>query len=187
MHQRDTPTQSHQCNDRKKDRIDQHRASWLLYPKRSMYCLVKFMQVAQWFVIISQTVVVSNIIRAHYSDEFWTEPFKFDPYRFLEPSGTAKQIFSFSVGPRLCIGHKFAIMELTVAVAMITQKLQWRLKDGFEWKDDPYSVVLKPISGLPLVFSTREDTWRTSSTRCDCWQHLVVEICCGSTCCRDNN
>lgn len=59
----------------------------------------------------------------HRSEKFWNEPEKFNPDRFSDMKSINEFIyFPFGAGPRKCIGYQFALMSITIVLAMIGQK-----------------------------------------------------------------
>ncbi|OXU22556.1 hypothetical protein TSAR_008029 [Trichomalopsis sarcophagae] len=67
------------------------------------------------YTIPAGVVVICHIIDAHRDPNFWTEPEKFDPDRFLPENCRHRHSFAylpFSAGPRNCIGQKFGWMEV---------------------------------------------------------------------------
>ena len=57
----------------------------------------------------------------HRTDNYWTEPDKFDPERFL-PSDRPKKnrpFFPFSLGPRRCLGEFFSFLEMKVHLGLL--------------------------------------------------------------------
>jgi cytochrome P450 len=101
----------------------------------------------------SQVYISTFVI--HRSPHFYPDPLKFDPMRFSPEKVKARPKFSylpFGAGPRLCIGNNFAMMEVTIALAVIAQKnLNFELKN----KDvamDPL-VTLRPKEGLMMKIS----------------------------------
>lgn len=78
------------------------------------------------FIIPKGVDVRVPTYQLHHDDEFWCEPKKFNPHRFL---GTDNQkaisplVFQpFGVGPRLCPGKRFSVLEIKLILANILHK-----------------------------------------------------------------
>ncbi|KAF8745888.1 cytochrome P450, partial [Rhizoctonia solani] len=86
----------------------------------------------------------------HYNPTHWSEPEKFRPKRFLEPYN--KDAFlAFSIGPRSCLGRKFAETESIVALAMLLARYEEREARLL----DPIQTITLVPARLPLVFKPR--------------------------------
>ena len=84
------------------------------------------------------TEVWIPIYSLHRDADVWTDPEKFDPERFRGPSKDARHAFHFlpfGAGPRNCIGMRFALMEIKIALVKILMK---------------YKFVLSPETKVPL-------------------------------------
>ncbi|CAL8112345.1 unnamed protein product [Orchesella dallaii] len=71
----------------------------------------------------------------HYMEEYFPNPKKFDPDRFLTEDILKRQSFTFmpfSAGPRICIGLKFAMLEAKTVVAHILREFEVHTQDKFE-------------------------------------------------------
>ena len=73
----------------------------------------------------------------HHDPEFFPEPEKFKPERFLK--GNADDIIPhtwrpFGSGNRVCIGQRFAMMEMKIIIAKLLSKFKLTLteKSGLE-------------------------------------------------------
>jgi cytochrome P450 len=78
----------------------------------------------------------------HRLPEFWTEPGRFDPDRFLAPGAEDNPAFlPFGTGPRVCIGRNLATWEGIVFLAMIARGA------GLERAD---SGPVLPLPGISL-------------------------------------
>ncbi|KAM7303973.1 putative cytochrome P450 [Ixodes scapularis] len=60
----------------------------------------------------------------HHDAELWPDPFKFDPERFDPdaPPHHPAAFIPFGLGPRMCIGMRFALLELKTALCKIIRK-----------------------------------------------------------------
>jgi cytochrome P450 len=60
----------------------------------------------------------------HHHPEFWPNPERFDPQRFLPDSGSTRPRYAylpFGAGRRICVGAGLAQLEVTLALAVISQ------------------------------------------------------------------
>lgn len=97
------------------------------------------------YPIVPGTTVIICPYALHRNPQFWQNPEQFNPQRF-EPD-KLKTInpyvyLPFGVGPRKCIGAGFAILEIKLALAMITQKFRMKLLN----KED---VKVRTLISLP--------------------------------------
>ncbi|KAH8202061.1 hypothetical protein TruAng_003816 [Truncatella angustata] len=98
----------------------------------------------------------------NHSKENWTEPWTFDPERFLHESKEASEnkleaLQPFNVGPRNCIGRNLAYAEMRLILARIIYDFDLKLADDSKnwverqkayplWDRIPLNVHLTPIS-----------------------------------------
>ncbi len=86
---------------------------------------------------------------------FWDAPDTFDPERFA-PAAIAGRprfaFFPFGGGPRVCIGREFALLEATLAVAMVCQRYRFRLVPGRPVEPD-VQVMLRPRYGVWMTLA----------------------------------
>ena len=103
----------------------------------------------------------SNIIMStyvvHRHPDFWDEPERFDPDRFLPERAQGRHRYAyipFGGGPRLCIGSNFAMMEAQLILATITQR--YRLEHVPNRPVLAESLItLRPKHGLPMTLTPR--------------------------------
>lgn len=92
----------------------------------------------------------------HRHPEFWPEPYRFDPDRFLPANRLGAPrwaYFPFGGGQRQCIGNTFAIMEAQFVLAMVTQR--FRLTPSTDAVVEPdASVTLRPRGAMPMRVSS---------------------------------
>jgi cytochrome P450 len=102
------------------------------------------------FVSVSQYVT-------HRHPQFWENPDAFDPARFSAERERARHpyaYFPFGGGPRACIGSHFAMLEATIAVAVLLQ----RFRVDTERDDIPLDtkgITLRPGGPVPLRLEAR--------------------------------
>jgi cytochrome P450 len=61
---------------------------------------------------------------------FWRDPEKFVPERWLDSAIDALPRFAyfpFGGGPRICVGNHFALLEIAIALAIFTDRLDWSM------------------------------------------------------------
>jgi cytochrome P450 len=69
----------------------------------------------------------------HRSEEFWTEPERFNPERFGANSDLKKgerPYFPFSLGPRRCLGEYFSFLEMKIHLGLLAPKFSMHRIDG---------------------------------------------------------
>ena len=101
--------------------------------------------------------VMINITGIHRHPAYWENPDAFDPDRFT-PERSAQRpkhaYLPFGLGPRMCIGNQFAMMEAQLLLATIAQRYQTRLTPGYTPK--PYPLfTLCTADGMPLLVESR--------------------------------
>ena len=69
----------------------------------------------------------------HRHKMLWHDPDRFDPDRFSPGPVAARSRYAylpFALGPHVCIGAALALIEITVAVAVVAQTFRFRLAPG---------------------------------------------------------
>lgn len=79
-------------------------------------------------------------------EEYFPEPLKFKPERFLDNSVEPHTWIPFMVGPRSCLGQQFAMMEMKVIMAKLLQTfdLQWVPGQSYDIVEE---TTMKPKDG----------------------------------------
>ncbi|MCI4671136.1 MAG: cytochrome P450 [Bacteroidia bacterium] len=93
----------------------------------------------------------------HRNPEYWERPDEFDPERFSPEKEKERPTYAyipFGGGPRLCIGHQFAMTEMQIALAMILHKFNFKREGSGEVKYSP-SITLRPDEQIMVSFSER--------------------------------
>ncbi|XP_044260316.1 cytochrome P450 4g1-like [Tribolium madens] len=107
------------------------------------------------YVIPTGSIVLIPIYHISRKSEFWKEPNKFDPDRFLPENNTNRHRYTFipfSSGPRNCVGYKYGIMSVKVLLSTILRKYTIKPSEYKKLEDIEMiiSVVAKPISGYKI-------------------------------------
>lgn len=100
------------------------------------------------FFIPKNTLVHMNACAVHYNKNYWIDPEKFHPERFLTESGNLRTgeipgFLPFSLGKRLCPGAEVAKQTLFLATVNIVKR--------FEIHTDDIEVELRPKIGVSAV------------------------------------
>lgn len=93
----------------------------------------------------------------HRNPRYWKDPETFDPDRFLPEKVKERHRFAylpFGGGPRFCIGNNFALMEMQLVLAMITQQFRLELLPDHPIKMEPV-ITLRPMYGMKMSLKTR--------------------------------
>ncbi|XP_066602051.1 cytochrome P450 9e2-like [Prorops nasuta] len=105
----------------------------------------------------------------HRDPRYFTDPDTFDPDRFLgenkkriEPS----TYLPFGLGPRMCIGNRFALLETRVLVFHLLAKCQLEPseKTSVPMKFSKKELTIRPEGGFWLTLKPRKNPW-TSGTK----------------------
>lgn len=106
------------------------------------------------FAIPAGMEVTVPVYALHHDPEAWPDPDVYDPERFRGPAKEARhpfQFLPFGAGPRNCIGMKYAMMEIKVALVRILRKFKFvRAPDTQEPLILHSGVTLGPRDGIHL-------------------------------------
>jgi cytochrome P450 len=90
--------------------------------------------------------VLPMIFVTHRHPEFWSEPERFDPERFI-PGLVAERhpcaYLPFGAGPRICLGMNFALQEMILLVASVAQRVRMNLSPGQQLIIDISAATLR--------------------------------------------
>ncbi|WNG25383.1 cytochrome P450 [Cystobacter fuscus] len=97
-------------------------------------------------------------IRTAHAGDPWSAPERFDPERFSSERNEQRKpgtFIPFGGGPRICLGQHFAMVEMSVMLALLLKHYTWELVPG---QDLSYIMVpfAKPRSGIQLRLRRRD-------------------------------
>ena len=79
-------------------------------------------------IVVEKGLAIDISVHAiHHSEEYFTNPHKFDPERFMPENRHKIKPYTylpFGAGPRGCIGMRFALMETKIALAYVISQFK---------------------------------------------------------------
>lgn len=93
----------------------------------------------------------------HRHPDFWDEPEKFDPDRWLPEKEAQRHPYAyhpFAAGQRICIGNNFSLFESHILVAMLASRYAPRLTPGHQPELDMAGTLFSK-NGLPMTIHPR--------------------------------
>ncbi|KAK2976505.1 hypothetical protein RJ640_027589 [Escallonia rubra] len=134
------------------------------------------------YAIPDGTDIFISVYNLHRSPYFWDKPHEFEPERFLvrresegiegwagfDPCRSPGALYPneiiadfaflpFGGGPRKCVGDQFALMESTVALAMLLQKFDVQLKGSAEDVELVTGATIHTKNGLLCKLKRRDN------------------------------
>ncbi|OBI70061.1 cytochrome P450 [Mycobacterium sp. E796] len=101
------------------------------------------------------TTVVIPIHHIHRDPRWWPDPETFDPDRFYRPTDRPRSAYlPFGGGRRICIGQSFALMEMVLMAAIMSQRFTFDLAPGAAIELEA-TLTLRPKRGVPVIGSRR--------------------------------
>ncbi|EAT43558.1 AAEL005006-PA [Aedes aegypti] len=124
------------------------------------YCLkykVDGKEVGTW--IMPGTTVLIPIVAVHMDPKYYPEPEKFRPERF-SPEEKAKRTdpvyYPFGEGPRMCLGMRFAQIQIKMALLKLVQQFRVRTSPNYKpWQYNRNTFLTEAKDGLQVVFERR--------------------------------
>lgn len=109
-----------------------------LYPTASLIVTRKANETRKYkgYIFPAGMAVQANVWSLHRDEKYWKNPDKFIPERFSPDNKdriTPYSFLPFGAGPRMCIGQRFAILEIKIAICRILQNFTFSKSD--ETKD----------------------------------------------------
>ncbi|XVF18256.1 hypothetical protein REPUB_Repub11eG0005400 [Reevesia pubescens] len=133
-----------------------HPVAPLLIPRMpNMTCTVA------GYTIPKQSIIFFNVWAIQRNHEFWEDPLKFEPERFLKDtekanySGNNFHFFPFGSGKRICVGIPLAEKLVMHVLAALVHSFEWELPDGVKPNTkEKFGLVLsklEPLVAIPVA------------------------------------
>jgi cytochrome P450 len=109
------------------------------------------------YAIPQDAIVVISQYVTHRHPEFWSDPEQFQPERFTPEQATRQHrgaYIPFGDGPRMCIGHAFALMEMHLVLATLAQAYTLQMVPEHPVVPE-VAVTLRPRNGLWMTVHAR--------------------------------
>ena len=93
----------------------------------------------------------------HRHRKLWRDPDRFDPERFTPEAVASRSRYAylpFAVGPHVCVGASMAILQLTVAVAVLARHFRFHLVPGRPVEPTAWTNI-RPKNGLWMTLEPR--------------------------------
>jgi len=102
------------------------------------------------------TTVLIPIHHIHHDPRWWPEPETFDPGRFCPPDKDRPRsaYLPFGGGRRICIGQSFALMEMVLMAAIMSQRFTFDLAPGHPVELEA-TLTLRPKNGIHMIGKRR--------------------------------
>jgi cytochrome P450 len=103
------------------------------------------------------TIGIIPIYAIHRHSKYWNDPHQFNPGRFAREDRSKLmrfQFMPFGVGPRICIGAAFAMLELTIMLATFVRAARFEIEPGFDPRPSG-RLFLVPEAGMPMKVTMR--------------------------------
>jgi cytochrome P450 len=105
-------------------------------------------QISGYRIPAGADVVVAPWV-VHRHPDFWDQPQRFDPHRFIPEREKARHRyawFPFGGGPRGCIGQHFSMLESVIALAMLVRDFDFATPPGEPRHTN--HITLRPVGGV---------------------------------------
>lgn len=105
------------------------------------------------FRIPSGAMVAVYPLHTHHMEEWWSDPFAFDPDRFAPGRAEHERhpylFVPFGGGAHMCIGYRFAELQIKAILCALLRRYRWRLPEGYRLPEQQ-APIAKPTDGLPI-------------------------------------
>ena len=97
--------------------------------------------------------VLLNIYGLHHHPNYWEQPENFYPEHFSAEKEKSRPAFvyvPFGGGPRLCLGHNFAMLVMQIVLCRIVQSFEFIVPENYVPVVEP-NITLRAKQGIQLI------------------------------------
>ncbi|HMB90578.1 MAG TPA: cytochrome P450 [Rhodothermales bacterium] len=127
---------------------------------------IEEVEVGGYAIPAGATMYLSQFV-IHRDARFFEDPERFDPDRWSPERKKAISKFAyfpFGIGPRVCIGERFAWMEATVVLALLARR--WRAVPVEDHEVRPIArPTLRPADGIRMRLYRRDRAMASRETK----------------------
>ncbi|CAG2171134.1 unnamed protein product, partial [Oppiella nova] len=103
-------------------------------------------------------------VQLHRDPEYWSEPNRFDPNRFMDKKTVIDPVMyqPFGVGPRICPGKRFGLLEIKLILAHILHNyniIAGQKTESGELELDFKLITCSPKNGVLVLCDHTDDQW----------------------------
>lgn len=112
--------------------------------------------IVSWRKLTFSTMLISTMYFHSRRPELFEDPDTFNPDRFDDPEVT-RNLYSFMpflIGPRMCLGHKFSMAELSTLMVLLLKSLEFELIPDYVCKRR-LTITMRPNPPLRLKVTKR--------------------------------
>lgn len=102
------------------------------------------------YFIPKGTVVAAAIGNLQYRSDYWENSTTFDPSRWEDKIHNAPHFMPFGAGPRICLGMKFAKLEMQVVLINLLLRFKFDILSDMKFQR---GITLRPKEGYQLKIS----------------------------------
>ncbi|MEP7233625.1 MAG: cytochrome P450 [Ginsengibacter sp.] len=105
------------------------------------------------FHLRKQSNVLLNIYGLHHHPNYWEQPENFYPEHFSVEKEKSRPSFvyvPFGGGPRLCLGHNFAMLVMHIVLCRVVQSFEFIVPENYIPVVEP-NITLRAKQGIQLI------------------------------------
>lgn len=108
------------------------------------------------------SIVIFSQFMTHHSEQYYENPDRFDPDRWLNTNVSPYAYLPFGNGPRMCIGAALAMQILKVSVPMLLKSFKIEMVPGTQVDARVISTMLNPMTPIMVQLKPVSDEYRTT-------------------------